>query len=328
MCARMALRSVGYSTVNVPHVATGILILNFHQPACTMDCVRRLLEVEGPDSRVIWLENDAAVTLPEVMETLRGSGLPWVVVNPDQDDLPPPGVIGLVPIPQNLGYGAGNNVGMRFLHRHAVPFTWVMNNDTMLLKGSSRELQAAARECPEVGIWGLRIVSDCFPPYYGGTIQTRDFSVRLVEDPTRFASDPNSYASGCAMFFRTGLGIELGGIPEHYFLYHEDAAFNLEVRRRGFRIAAVDAVEIFHHESHTSGRRSPLMEFYTRRNRWLLIERYYPHCLFWQKVKLLYRLQKNLFRLRRENRRFSIELAAWKDYRNGCTGMTERKLGT
>ena len=69
----------------------------------------------------------------------------------------------------------------------------VMNNDTMLLKGSSRELQAAARECPEVGIWGLRIVSDCFPPYYGGTIQTRDWGRsgnygRRLRSATRWGS--------------------------------------------------------------------------------------------------------------------------------------------
>ena len=43
-------------------VRVGILVLNYHHPVETLDCVRRLLEREPGTSRVLWIENDARTT--------------------------------------------------------------------------------------------------------------------------------------------------------------------------------------------------------------------------------------------------------------------------
>lgn len=302
----------------------GILILNYHHPEDTVACVRRLLEVEGTDSLILWLENDADHSPHDAKAALAASGLPWLNLDPDQDPLPSPGTIGFISIPENLGYAGGNNVGLRYLHRHGIPYAWVMNNDTLLQKGSSRELLEAARTRPEVGIWGMRILTDFLPMYNGAVIDMKDFSVKHNGDPEVLEKDPLSYVSGCGMFFKTELGIEVGGIPEDYFLYYEDPSFTFEIRQRGLKASAVQNVEILHNESLSTGRRSPLMEYYSRRNRWIFIERYFPGHSRRQYARLLYLLQKWLFRFRFD--RIRTEFLALRDYRAGRTGRTHRVL--
>ena len=78
-------------------VQVGILILSYHQPQVTLACVRRLLDVEGEQVRILWLENDADVTLDTVLPVLEGSGLPWVRLDPDGDVLPEPELHGSKP---------------------------------------------------------------------------------------------------------------------------------------------------------------------------------------------------------------------------------------
>lgn len=302
----------------------GILILNYHHPEDTLACVRRLLEIEGHESLILWLENDADHSPHNAKAILETSGLPWQSLGPDQDRLPPPGTVGFISIPENLGYAGGNNVGLRLLHRHGIPYAWVMNNDTLLQKGSSRDLIRAAEARPDIGIWGMRIVTDIRPMYNGAVIDLKDFSCKHNGDPKVLETNPLSYVSGCAMFFKTELGMALGGIPEDYFLYYEDPSFTFEIRRRGLSASAVQEVEVLHNESLSTGRRSALMEYYNRRNRWHFIQRYFPKHIGWQRVRFLYLFQKWLFRCRFD--RIRNELIAFKDFKAGCMGRTHRIL--
>jgi GT2 family glycosyltransferase len=299
----------------------GILILNYRQPGATLECVRRLLEVEGPGSRVLWLENDAAGTGEEAPALLAASGLRWRRLDPD-GPLPEPGEVGYLANAANLGYAGGNNVGIRFLHRHGVPYTWVMNNDTFLVAGSSADLLAAAQAEPEVGIWGMELVSASGRSARAWRISPRDFAAGELE-PERLRTDPMGYIHGCAMFFRTEEALRLGAIPEEYFLYYEDVAFNWEFRRAGFRLGSVPAVSVRHEGSLASGARSPRVEYYCRRNRLHFIQRYFPARLGGQMLRLFtYQLQKLL--VRGEFARLRLEWQAYADYRAGRLGPTTR----
>jgi GT2 family glycosyltransferase len=302
----------------------GILILSYHQPEVTLACVRRLLEVEGDPVRILWLENDADVTLATVLPVLEGSGLPWVRLDPDGEALPEAGQIGFIAIGENLGYAGGNNVGLRLLDRCGVPFTWVMNNDTRLEQGGSRDLVRAAQARPGVGLWGMRIVHDDGQWYQGCRVQSRDFASAPLQEATAVETDPMAYVSGCAMFFRTPVGVAAGGIPEEYFLYYEDLAFSWAIRALGLGLGVVPTVTVHHAESLASGRRSALVEFYNRRNRWRFIQRYFPERLGEQERRFFtYQLQKLLFRFRFG--RIRLEWLAWRDFKAGRLRRTHRR---
>ena len=303
----------------------GLLILNYHQHEATLNCIRSLLEVEGPEARVLWIENDAAATGAALDAALEGSGLSWVKLDPAVDALPEPGQIGVILLSQNLGYAAGNNAGLRFLHRHGVEFAWVLNNDTLLTRGSSRDLVEAVSRRPEVGLWGMWVHDIDQPAYIGCRIQPKDFAVGRIQDPARLEADPMAFINGCAMFMRVGQALELGGIPEEYFMYYEDQAFTWEYRRRGWPIGTVDSVDVLHLQSLSTGHRSRFTEYYCRRNRWYFIQKYFPEALGRQKLLFYtYQMQKLFFRLRFD--RIRLEWAAHHDFRNGRLGRSTRKL--
>jgi GT2 family glycosyltransferase len=301
----------------------GILILNYRQPEATLDCARRLLAQEGPETRILWLEQDIDLTRETVLAMLRASGLPFVELDRDTGAMPEPGQVGLVGIRGDLGFGAGNNVGVRFLHRHRVPYAWVVSNDAVVAKGSSADLLRAAQARPEVGLWGMGIASGGGPVHRVWRIQERDFAGAEMQDAGLLATDPMAFVSGCAMFFPTDLAADLGGIPEDYFLYYEDAAFCWEMRRAGHGLGTVPEVEVQHAGSMTNGRRSAWTEYYCRRNRWLFIQRYFPERLGIQRFRFFaYQLQKLLFRLRFD--RIRLEWQAYADFRKGETGPGTR----
>lgn len=54
----------------------GILVLNYHHPVETLDCVQRLISQEPTNTRVLWVENDTEATREKDLAVLRGSGLP------------------------------------------------------------------------------------------------------------------------------------------------------------------------------------------------------------------------------------------------------------
>ena len=299
-------------------VRVGIVVLNYHQPAATLACVRRLLAVEGPATRILWVENDAGLAGAITEAALTASGLPWVALE-GQDPLPPAGTLGVIFVPANSGYGAGNNAGLRFLHARGVPYAWVLNNDTLLEQGASADLVAAAEARPEVGLWGTAILSGAGERHCGGEVQARDFAVRMRPNPADLADNPMAFVSGCSMFLRTDTARAAGWIPESYFLYYEDLAFSWEIRRLGLQLAALDCVAVTHLEGLSTGQRSASTEFYNRRNRWYFIQRYFPERLRGQQWQfLLYQVQKRLFAL--QFRKLSLEWRAWRAFNHGNTG--------
>jgi GT2 family glycosyltransferase len=310
-------------TIHSSAPLTGILVLNYHHPEETLACVNSLLEREPDTTRILWLENDANATRVHTLSVLSGAAFPWTECPSDSTDLPPSGTVGVVFIPENLGYAGGNNVGLRMLDRCNVPYAWVLNNDTELSQGSSSNLVAAAEARPEVGAWGTRIQS-AKSTYLGGVLNPKNLYITFCDRISELEDNPLAYISGCSLFFRTALGASIGFIPEEYFLYYEDPAFTLELRGRGHAISGVDSVVVQHVESLSTGRRSPLMEFYNKRNRWFFIQRYFPERLLSNRWRLFYSLQKYILRGRWT--RLKVEILAFIDFRKGSMGRTHRDL--
>lgn len=301
----------------------GILVLDYRQPAATLACVQALRAREPARSRILWIEQEAEATLRGVEDLLVGAGVPYHVLAGPTPSLPPAGTVGVVPVEGNLGYGGGNNVGLRLLARHGVPFAWILNNDTLLEAGSSDDLVRAAEARPEVGAWGALVRGADGSEMCGGCLRESDFRAQPLREPGRIEQDPRACVTGCAFFARTAVLQQVGFIPEDYFLYYEDVALSLELLRRGYRISACPEVRVFHEGSLSTGRHSPLVAFYTSRNRWPVIQRYFPEALAVQRRRAWYRLQSLLFR--GQVRRARREWAAMRDGLAGRLGPSPRR---
>jgi hypothetical protein len=305
---------------------TGITVLNYHHPEETVACVVSLLEREPATSRILWIENDAARTREALMTVLATAPFPWVEVEANQGPLPPAGTVGVILCPENLGYAGGNNVGLRLLHHHGVPFGWVLNNDTCLQAGSSRDLVAASRARPDVGAWGTVVRTLDGGQGFGGVVQTRNFASKVATTAESLNS-PLAYVGGCSLFMPIAIAAKIGFIPEDYFLYYEDTSFSLLLKQAGYKIGGLETVVVLHLEYlSTGGKCNPLVIFYNQRNRWFFIERFFPGQLAAQKRRLWYTIQKFLFR----GKFFPIylEMTAYRDYQRGKLGRTERVFST
>ncbi len=294
----------------------GILVLNYRHPDQTLACVRSLLAREGPDSRILWIENDAASTGDRAERTLAAGGVPWTRLDPAQDPLPGPGVVGLLANAENLGYAGGNNVGLRFLRARGVPFAWILNNDTELLRGNSADLLARAAAEPAVGAWGTAIQQG-ERILLSHRLSRSSFAAIEGTEPGDLEL-PESFLTGSSLFLRLEAAAQVGDLPESYFLYYEDVAFSIELRRAGWKLGLAAEVRVHHLESATAGRRSARVEYSTRRNRLHLLRRYFPEALESRRRDLLYATQKYLFR--GEWTKLRMEWAAHRDFRRGIEG--------
>ncbi|WP_257303648.1 glycosyltransferase family 2 protein [Geothrix campi] len=302
--------------------AVGILVLNYHQPDSTLACIQSLLAHEGEETRILWIENDAG-SAPGVPEALLAShGIRYRKLSAEDGALPEAGQIGLLEIPENLGYAGGNNVGLAYLADHDVPYAWVLNNDTLLLEGSCLDLVEEARRQPDVGLWGTTVATGR-RMIVGGRLVPPTFHTEVLVDPAGL-DDPLAFINGCSVFMRVADALSVGGIPPHYFLYYEDVAFSLLLRRQGKLLGSNSRVVVAHEESLSSGLRSAVVEYYNRRNRWFLIQEFFPAHLRSNQRRLAYQLQKYLFRFR--FKRAWLEWAAYRDFKMQAHGRSLRDL--
>lgn len=307
------MTSPGSSIVELPKV--GVVILDYLAPKMTVECIQALLEREPSTSRILWVENGGEAHASTVHAALAAAPFRWQELQPEANSLPEAGIVGVIWAPSNLGYGAGNNLGLRLLRKAGLPYAWVLNNDTRVIEGCSTDLVRRAEGNPGIGAWGTTLLEGDTKSV-GCRVLRSDFSAEPITKPDALTSDADACLSGCSLFLN--LKTIKDELPEDYFLYYEDLAFSMELRRKRIPLGCAPEVVVEHFGSSTTGRRSALTEYYTRRNRWWFIQRYHPSALAGQKRKLLYRLQKYLVRGRWTQLR--AEWRAFSDFKKGRTG--------
>jgi len=81
------------------------------------------------------------------------------------------------------------------------------------------------------------------------------------------------YAHGCAMLISREVYETVGPMPEEYFLYYEEHDWSNSIRQAGYEICYEPGAIVYHKESVTVKRESPLKVFYLNRNRFLYMRR-------------------------------------------------------
>lgn len=79
--------------------------------------------------------------------------------------------------------------------------------------------------------------------------------------------------SGGAALLRVESLREVGGSPEHFFLYYEDTDMSWRLRLAGYEIVSVPGAVVHHRHSATIGQSSDLFHFHNERNRLLMLLR-------------------------------------------------------
>lgn len=230
--------------------------------------------------------NQAAVT-EELLTSLSSITYPnyevWVVDNGSQQNcanlLQKFPHIHLIIHPENLGFAGGNNLA---LARASGSYLLLLNNDTEVTPGFLEPMVDACEQQPAIGVMSPRILfhNSGNLVQYAGTSAINPLTCRgftrgyLDQDNEQYnILQQTSLAHGACMLIRKSLVEQIGTLPEDYFLYYEEYDFCEQAKRAGFEIWYNGFSVIYHKESVSVGKLSPLKSFYMARNRILFARR-------------------------------------------------------
>lgn len=232
----------------------------------------------------------------------------------------------LVVSPVNVGFSAGNNIGIKKAVRMGAKVVYILNNDTEVdpnlfyrsyryVEGKNRiaggkiyyakgyEFHEAQRGKGNI-LW-----------YAGGHM---DWSIGLsrhigVDEEDRGQYDKTSdidFITGCFIAIPRRVLSRIGYLDEPFFLYLEDSDFCLRAKKMGVEVKYNPSLVIYHRNSSSTVAGSPLVDYYITRNRFFIGKRYGSFRLY---VALI---REALFR----NWGSPIRRQAFVDYMTGKMG--------
>jgi len=207
----------------------------------------------------------------------------------------------LVDNEENLGFAAGNNVGLRYaLSRPDMSHVWILNNDTLvdpycLSAMQSRLLrETTPKACGSVIHFFdnpatiQAIGGNCFNTRTGVASQSEGrFRPEHELDDCNLIEQKIDYLSGCSMLIPRSLLESVGLLNEDYFLYYEEIDWFTRAGESFRPCIAVDA-HVYHREGGSIG--SPswrqatpslLADFHIFRSKHLFMRKYHRDNLLW-----------------------------------------------
>jgi hypothetical protein len=186
----------------------------------------------------------------------------------------------------NLGYSAGNNLGIRDALAAGAAYVLLLNNDAELLPGALDELVRALEESgPERWAAAPKILYRSDPTIIssagGGFAWWRGLSLdRGTDEPDvgqYDGAEPVEFATACCLLVRTSVFREVGLLDDAYFMYFEDSDLAARAARTGARVAYRPAARVLHDVQGSTGGNagaaSPVALYYWTRNRYRFIAR-------------------------------------------------------
>ncbi len=143
---------------------------------------------------------------------------------------------------ENLGYAAGNNIGLWLCQQASCEFFWLLNPDIVVPDGYFRTMLEKVHRYPHYDFFGSAIVFGDKPSvvaFAGGLVDLdkggRSIHLHLGQDVSHLPTDPLEcdFLTGANIFGRTRAIDRVGYIPEDYFLYFEETDWFIKSILRG-----------------------------------------------------------------------------------------------
>ena len=181
---------------------------------------------------------------------------------------------------ENLGFAGGNNLGIQAAHGK---YLFFLNNDTIIHQPSAishliKRLESSDEigiVCPKIRFsWNNQSIQYAgYTPLSSITLRNKPIGCGEEDQGQYDIAHPTPYAHGAAMMVKREVIEQAGMMPVCYFLYYEELDWSVMIRRAGYEIWYEPACTVYHKESQTTGRISPLKTFYITRNRLLFAKR-------------------------------------------------------
>ena len=189
-------------------------------------------------------------------------------------------MVKLIALPENRGFSAAVNIGIR---EAGTEYVFLLNNDTVVLKDTIEELEAAMERHPKAFSVAAKMLQMKNPELIDSAGDFYCASgwafARGKDRKTEAFSKETSVFSACAgaALYRKAVFEKIGDFDENHFAYLEDVDVGYRANLYGYRnLFAPDAV-VYHAGSAVSGsRHNPFKVELTARNNLYLIYKNMP----------------------------------------------------
>ncbi len=289
---------------------SSVIVLNWNGWADTIECLESLFHLDSTDFRVIVCDNasgDGSIekiqkwATGEIPAGCANSALRRLTDPPSRKPIPYRVLshgdvesriaegyderLVLIENGANLGFAAGNNVGLRYaLGDPACRYFWILNNDTVVEPDALSAILRCFEQRPGLGLCGSVSRSYSVPEevqVWGGRSLDRWTGRTYKSDGPGEAID---YVEGCSMAASRLFLEQVGLLHESYFLYFEE--LDWAMRARGKLVLGYCRESVIYHKegasigSHADRKqRSLLSEQYLSRSRVLFMRRFFPWAL-------------------------------------------------
>ena len=181
--------------------------------------------------------------------------------------------IKLIKNTKNVGYGAGNNLGVK----HAIgKYVVILNPDTIVEKGWLKELVKPLEKndglitTSKILLYDGSIINTCGNiNHFTGLGFTRGLHKKTEEyNKPKFVNG----ISGCSFSIKKSDFKQLGGFDEIFFMYCEDTDFSWRTLFKGFRILYV-STSIVRHDY--TLKVVPTKIYHLEKNRYIMLRKYF-----------------------------------------------------
>jgi GT2 family glycosyltransferase len=170
----------------------------------------------------------------------------------------------IVEKPVNLGFGAGNNLGIRLALERGASYVWLLNNDTIVRPDTLTALLRTAQADPSLGAVGSVLyyahAPDRVQAWGGGKINLWTGTSRHHHQPV--AEDDLDFLTAASILFPANVLRTVGVFDERYFMYWEDTDLSFRIRAAGWRLGVAVDAKLLHKEATSTGAKSPIFDRY------------------------------------------------------------------
>ena len=240
------------------------IILNYNNYEDTIACIDSFSSVSSVDYSLVVVDNGSKRGCLEKLERF---------INQREE------AIALIKEDTNLGYAAGNNVGIKYAIEHGAEYIAIINNDVLVNDTSFApciEILESNDKCAFVGPAMLERNSNRIQ-YTGGKVDIfRSIAGHLNQgrkySPSEYIIDCD-YVGGACMVFRASIIDVLGALPECYFLFWEETEWCIRAKKIGMKCLCTMKGYIHHKGSASIKKEKGYADYYLQRNRIIFAKR-------------------------------------------------------
>ncbi len=253
-------------------MSLAVILINWGHEQQTLRCARTVIGWLALKPHIIVVDNESTEATCQALSAALGGD-------------------SLICSDVNLGYGGGNNLGIKRALATKFKYVLLLNTDADISLEGVIQLLKTLETHSQISIVGPVIHEGddgATQRLVGGRDIARYSSTRIavpagdVKNLRGYPMHEVDYVSGTVFLARSRLFSEIGLLDENYFFSGEIADFCKRAKIRGHKICVDLSVEARHHRDQTSVHtRETLYRYYSLRNRFLYVKKHYAR----QKLK-------------------------------------------